>query len=435
MAVWAFIFSLVSAGQVPVQGELSSRALFRIKDRDSSCFSFFTTAGSLVFTPLANERLETKLGFTIRAQGFPLVNSATQLSEADIVEPVSVLLDEAYVRFYDLVPGLTFTAGRQRVHWGSADVINPTDNFTTPDYSDPLVWDRRRPVWMLHLGYSPLNALGMEFGLKPVFEPALNPPGSWYDARILPTAQELRSALVAQLIGMGYDPVLAEQIAGQFDIRIREQMNLPDQTLKDLTWGGRVRTHLGRFDFSLSGLRGYDFLPEAKPVLTTDFAQQRLDFVLNEFFPQKTVFGADLATELAGIGLWAEAAYAFYDDTLLSDRLSVISGIDYSFAGFYLNLQYLHGDFPLARLQTEPGRDFLLAGLEHRFISDRLLVRLGGVLDLKKRSFGLIPLVRVTPVSGLNLELTGLVFSGKTGSAFAPLDRVRELGFGISYQF
>ncbi|MEO0022681.1 MAG: hypothetical protein ABIJ93_02345, partial [candidate division WOR-3 bacterium] len=74
MAVWALIFSLLSAGQVPVQGELSSRALFRIEDRDSSRFSFFNTAGSLVFTPLANERLETKLGFTIRAQGFPLIN-------------------------------------------------------------------------------------------------------------------------------------------------------------------------------------------------------------------------------------------------------------------------------------------------------------------------------------------------------------------------
>jgi len=435
MVLWSLLMSLLLGVELPIQGSLSSRLLFRIDGKDSSRLSWFSNAGSLVFAPEISEQMEAKLGFTLRADRFPKLSSGTELSTADRLEPVTLLLDEAYIRLYNPVPNMSVTIGRQKVHWGSADAVNPTDNFTTPDYSDPLTWDARRPVWMAHLGYSPVSAFGLEFGVKPIFEPAINPPASWYQPKILPTETELRAGLVNQLIQAGYDSLTAQQIAGQFKIKVQENVRLPGTGFKDFTWGGRVKTHFAGLDLALSGLRGYDFLPATLASTSTDFNTQELDLLITEFFPPRTVLGAELATNLAGVGLWAEAGYSFYNDSLLKDELSVIAGLDYSIAGFYLNLQYLHGDFPLARLQLARLKEFLLGAVERRFVGDRLLIRLGGVLDIKKRSFGLMPAVIFTPFSGLELELTGLVFSGSANSAFAPLNKIREIGGGVKYRF
>ncbi|MGQ9708205.1 MAG: hypothetical protein ACUVUR_04960 [bacterium] len=435
MNISGLVISCLILTQMPIRGDIRSRANIRFAGGDSSRLTWFRTSVGLSFIPVTTEKIDSRVGFSVRTAGYPELAKAAELSNAGQMTPVCVLLDEAFVRLYDIVPGLTFTVGRQLIHWGTADAVNPTNNFTTPDYSDPLIWDERRPVWMVHFGYTPISALGFEFGAKPVFEPALAPPAEWYSRSVLPSEEELRSRLIQGLIRQGLDSLTARLVAASYTIIAREDIALPGRNIRDMTWGGRLKGHLGAFDVSLSFLRGYEFLPSVQPVTVINPQEKRFDFVLEERFFKKVVIGGDLAANIAGIGVWVEAAYNLFTDSLFNDELSVIGGLDYSFAGFYANLQFLHGQFPLSQIAAEPVQDFLLGGLEREFFSGRLLLRVGGVLDLKERSSGFVPLLRIAPVSGLELELGGLVFSGSEGSAFGALKEIKELSFGVRHRF
>jgi hypothetical protein len=238
-------------------------------------------------------------------------------------------------------------------------------------------------------------------------------------------------------VGQGLDTAMARQVASLYTITATEDFQLPQNRLKDMTYGGRVKTHFSVVDLSASVLRGYDFLPSAEPVTVIDTHGYTFDFTLRERYARRTVVGGDAAANVAGVGLWAEAAYSMYDDTLPGDEVSVIGGADYTLAGFYLNAQCLHGQFPLALAQTEgePAKDFVLGAIERKFFEERLLVRAGGAVDVKHGSFALLPLVRWMPVSELELEIGGLAFTGKSGSAFASLNDNDEVFLGARYRF
>jgi len=427
----------VLVGAAGVGGDVMSRLHLRTAVLDSAAVSWFETRAKLDFEPELGDLVSAKLGLEFRLDAFPQLTSVGQLGDAARFEPVTALLGETYLRLHNPVPGLTLTAGRQLVHWGTADAINPTDNWNAPDYSDPLIWDGRRPAWMLHIDYSPLSEFGLELAAKPVFEPALSVPGRWFDAQYLPTETALRDGLVQQFIGYGLDSATARYVARMYTINIAEDYQLPANRLRDMTYGGRIRTHFSVFDLSASVLRGYDFLPNAVPEVVTDTATKTLNFTLHEHYARRTVIGGDVATNVGGVGLWAEATWSAYDDTLPEDELSVIGGLDYNLAGFYLNAQYLHGQFPLALAQTsaKPDQDFVLAALERKLFADRLLLRAGGAVDVKHGSLALLPLVRWMPADAVELDLTGVVFAGAAGSAFAPLDANDEACFGVRYRF
>jgi hypothetical protein len=436
MAILGLLAALLS-GTANVGGDVMSRVHLRTAALDSAAVSWFETRAKLDFEPEFGDMVSARLGVEFRLNAFPQLSSVVQLGEAAQFEPVTVLLGETYLRVHNPVPGLTLTAGRQLVHWGTADGINPTDNWNAPDYSDPFTWDARRPAWMLHVDYSPVNEFGVELAAKPVFEPALSVSGRWFHAEYLPSETALRDGLVQQFVGYGLDSATARFVAGMYTISIAEDYQLPANRLKDMTYGGRARTHLSIFDVSAGVVRGYDFLPTAGPEVVTDTATKTMSFTLHERYARRTVIGGDVATNAAGVGLWAEAAWSAYDDSLSEDELSVIGGFDYTLAGFYLNAQYLHGRFPLALMQTsgEPDKDFVLAALERKFFADRLLLRAGGAVDVKHGSFAFMPLARWMPADAVELDLTGFVFAGKTGSAFAPLSANDEVCFGARYRF
>jgi hypothetical protein len=423
------------AGQF--EADLQTRAHLRLDALDSAAVTWFETRPCLVFKPINSDKVDARIGIELRVDGFPGLTSISQLGRPGAFEPVSVLLGETYVRVYDALPGFNLTLGRQLVRWGTADAVNPTDNLVTPDYSDPLTWDARRPVWMAHAEYAPSQFLGLEVAAKPVFEPAMSVSRRWFWVDNLPTVDVLRQGLVQRLVGQGLDTAMARQVASLYTITVTEDFQLPRNRLRDMTFGGRVKTQFSVLDLSASVLRGYDFLPSADPVTVIDTQALALDFTLRERYARRTVVGGDASANLAGVGLWAEAAYSIYDDSLPESGVSVIGGGDYTLAGFYFNAQYLHGQFPLALAQTrgEPTKDFVLGAVERKLAGERLLVRAGGAVDVKHGSFALLPLVRWMPGPGLELDLGALVFSGEPGTAFASLDGNDEVFLGGRYRF
>lgn len=427
---------LVAAGGF--RADLSTRLNLRWAEPESAGLSWFQTRAALDFEPLRGDRVESRVGIELRADAFPALTSVLDPGSANNAEPVEVLLGEAYVRLFDLVPGMNLGLGRQLVSWGTADAVNPTSVLCAPDYTDPLVWDARRPAWMAHAEYTPIPAIGVELAWRPVFEPALIGNSGWFPTMsLLPTADQLRLGLVQQFIEQGVPAESAQVWAGRYTITVGEDYQVPGRTLADGSWGGRLKSRLGPVDVSAGLFRGYDFLPSATPVTTVQPESQTLDFTLVESHPRATFAGADFATDLFGAGLWAEAAWTRYDDSLPEDRLDVIGGMDYTLAGIYANLQYLHGRFPLALASAsgETVGDYLLGAVERHFLGNRVLLRLGGVVEVSDGSWSLQPLARWMPFGGVEVELGGLVFAGEDEEAFAPLDACDEVFLGARYRF
>lgn len=430
----SLIFYLVFA-QSSFQVGLESKLHLRLNALDSSAISWFETRTRLNFSPALSEKIASKVGLEIRAKEFFNFNSVSRLTEPSSFQPIAILLGETYLSLFDIIPNLTFTAGRKLVHWGTADVINPTDNIVTPDYSDPTLWDAKRPVWLIHTEYNPVSSLGLELVIKPIFEPALLTPKNWFWIENLPTVEQLRQSLIASLINQGFDTLTAQRVAESYTITIQEDLAMPKNALKNMSYGGRIKTHFSVFDVSASLLRGYDFLPFATPIITVNPQDYTLDFVLQERYKRKTIIGGDIATNIFDIGIWAEAGYFIYDDSMPKDRLELVVGADYSFQGFYANLQFFRGKFPLAVMQSNDEYNFILGALERKFLADRLLLRAGGIIDTKNGSYGFLPSMRWLPVAGAEIEIGGLFFGGKEGSVFNPLASVKEILFGIRYQF
>lgn len=436
MAASLLLALVVAAGGF--RADLASRLNLRLAEPESLRLSWFQTRVALDFEPLRAERVESRIGVELRADAFPTLSSALEPGGAADAEPVEVLLGEAYVRMFDLVPGLNLGLGRQLVHWGTADAVNPTNVLCAPDYTDPLAWDARRPAWLAHAEYSPVSAFGLELAWRPVFEPALTGTAGWFPTGgRLPTEERLRLGLVQQFIEQGLPPDTALAWAGRYHISIGEDHRLPGRLLADGSWGGRLKTRLGPADISVSALRGYDFLPAAAPVVTVRPETPALEFQLVTYYPRVTFLGADFAADVFGAGVRAEASFSRYDDSLPADRVDVIGGADYTLAGIYANLQYLHGRFPLSLAQTSDGStgDYLLGAVERKFLAERVLLRLGGVVEVTDGSWGLLPLARWSPFGGVEVELGGLVFAGRDGDAFAPLDRHDEVFLGLRYRF
>lgn len=426
--------ALLAAGSW--QADLSGRLNLRWPGGESARLSWFETRAALNFEPPRTDRVTGRLGLELRADGFPTVATLFGSGQAGETEPVELLLGEAFVRLFDLVPGLNLGLGRQLVHWGAADAVNPTNLLCAPDYTDPITWDARRPAWLAHAEYAPLPAVGFELAWRPVFEPALTGTSGWFPAAAqLPTEEQLRLGLVREFIEQGVPPESAAAWAGRYRIAVTEDYRLPGRALADGSWGGRARTRLGPADFSASLLRGYDFLPATLPVTDHRPETREFDFTLVTRYPRATFLGADLAADIYGAGAWAELAWTRYDDSLPADRVDIICGMDYTLAGTYVNLQYLRGRFALALASGLETGDYLLGAVERRFFGERVLLRLGGVVEVTDGSYGLLPLVRWQPFGGTEIELGGLLFAGAEQQAFAPLDRVRELFLGFRYRF
>ena len=73
----------------------------------------------------------------LRNIGLPQVSSSADLYNKGIIDPYNLEIREAYVQLYGfLSPKLDLKIGRQRITWGTADKLNPTDNLNPYDLED-----------------------------------------------------------------------------------------------------------------------------------------------------------------------------------------------------------------------------------------------------------------------------------------------------------
>ena len=384
----------------------------------------------------------------LRNLGIPEISSSSDLYNKGIIDPYNLEIREAYVELYGfLSKNLDVKIGKQRIAWGTADILNPTDNLNPYDLEDVLDFGRHRGSFALNLNYYLSNNFSVQGVFIPFFQPANMPVGIF--GTVFSGSPELPP--------------------GMSPNSFSDTISMPRYNLgESSTIGGKFKGMVGGMDFSLSYVWGVDGLPfstyntiiPVNPIGGVDIHSE-LSFIRNH------IIGADIAGSIGVVGVWAEGA-AFIpedevvmttdvsalflqppgsvtqDSTVLKDEayFKFVVGADYTFGdGSYLNFQYLHG------FVHERGRDaindYFMLGYEKKFFDSKLaIIPIGGGFIISdwediSQNYAIIyaPQIKYQATDNAELALGAYIFTGKGDNAFVNLKDYNMLSFSVRYSF
>lgn len=381
----------------------------------------------------------------LRNFGSNAVKKLSELSDKSHVEPVNIEIREAYVDVKDFViNGLDLKIGRQRIVWGTADKLNPTDNLNPDDLED--IWDYGR-----HLGSNAIKLsyytgdLTITGVFIPTFTPSVLPRGDW--------------------IKIFADEFFTTNFPNFEELYDKIKIQNPEPSLKEASKLGlkiSKRDILG-FDFSISYVYGRDDIPipyktiySLMPIPPSNLSPDSVYL----FFPKMKVIGFDFTGDIKGVGIWGEAGIFYPEEVNLEIVIKTppytafnkildkknytrfVLGLDYTFKnGIYANVQYLHG------FLHERGRgnlkNYIVFNFERKFINDKLKVNfLSGGLEFKrlkdvKNNYALVynPQITYNPVDNFELTIGGRIIDGKGKTTFSKLNDRDEIYLRVKYSF
>jgi len=435
--LFVLTLNIAIAQNLKIGGYVQFDDRVRIKDKTLSWEEYrLDLTGQIEF-----EKVNFYSEVWFRNFGSTNVKKLFELSDKNKVAPIDVDIREAYVDFKGFIfDNLDLRIGRQRIAWGTADKLNPTDNLNPDDLED--IWDYGR-----HLGS---NAIKLSYYLGsftftgvfiPEFVPAVLPRG---DLMLL-FADDFYSNFSGEIdFGSIGDRVIVKK---------------PDATLKDGSkFGFKIaKRDLFGFDVSLSYVYGRDDIPIVKKIYFQSYSTP--DSVILEF-PRMKVLGFDLTGEVAGVGVWAEAGI-FYPEKVdmevfeygymqpgVFGRINVLDkksytrfvlGLDYTTSyGLYLNLQYLHGF--LHERGRENLKNYFTFNFEKRYMNDKVKFNfLSGGVEFKKLKgdYAIIynPQLSFTPVDNFEFSVGGRFIESRGKTTFGKLKDRDEVYVKVKYSF
>lgn len=408
LVLWFGMFwgpSVVPAGETRVGGFLQLDKRFTVGG-DSVTIADFYNRFRLEVSRSLGEQLDFFSSIDLRFYDLPRSASLKDLEELNRQFPTDLSLWEAYVNIYGLFSShLDLRVGKQRISWGTADKLNPTDNLNPDDFSDLVNFSEKIPTWALKATYYMAGAT-----LTAVWLPHLTPV-------LLPR----RGAAL----------FLGFTLSG-----FQDSLHLPSASLRNSMFAFKVRGSLGKWDLSASYFKGYDDIPVLKSMRLFSPLQSLPAGEIALSFPAVQVVGMDFASEIGGAGIWGEGALVFpkkiYSRTLIGDGeektlqlddqpyLKFTLGGDYSFSGgWYVNSQWMHGFF------TERGgrelHDYFFSRIDKKLLQGNVTISLGGVLEVPEWSnlngsygFGMFPEISYQGIDNLTVKAGGFFVEGKT---------------------
>ena len=377
----------------------------------------------------------------LRSLGFPTVQKSADLLDKNKISPLNLDFREAYVDLYGfLFDNLDIRIGRQRIAWGTADKLNPTDNLNPDDLED--IWDFGR-----RLGSDGLKA---SYYLKdytfsliyiPIFTPAVLPRGDWASA-LLPS-MELPAGLTLR--------------------NLTDAITMPKNNPKESSISGvKISKNSFGYDFSFSYVYGRDDLPLTRKItFTPTITPGEIDIASELIYPRMNIAGIDIAGAIANVGVWAEAGVFFPENIMMTTDLSALGmgvqnsialddkpyvkyvlGVDYTFKnGVYINGQYLHGF--IHERGEDNLEDYLMFRMEWKLFDEKLKITpIGGGVEIKdfkdiENNYALIlsPEIAYRPVVNAEITLGVRWIDGKNTTTFGRVKDNDELYFMIKYSF
>ena len=407
--LWAplLLATATSAQQPQFSGFLQLDKRFNVGGDKVTTADFYNRFRLEMAAPLGDQ-LYAFSSVDYRFYDLPRVVSLAGLEDVNQLYPTELSLWEAYVDIYSfLSSNLDVRIGKQRIAWGTADKLNPTDNLNPDDFSDLVNFTEKIPTWAVKGSYY-LGDFTLTGVWLPSFTPILLPRGG--------TSLFLGSEAVA----------------------FRDTLVLPAQEPKNSMFAFKVSGILGRWDYSVSYFRGYDDVPILRSTTIDPRQSDGSAGHLDLGFPKMQVIGVDFATEISGFGLWGEGALFFPEKVISKTNIGSISstavalddkpyfkftlGSDYTFpGGVYLNGQWMHGFF------TERGsaalHDYFFMSVEKKLCNDDIKVTLGGGWEIAgwnnigaRSGYGVFPELAYEAIDNLEIIVGAFVVDGKPGT-------------------
>jgi len=364
----------------------------------------------LEMTAPLNEKLSVLSSLDVRFYDLPRVSSLSSLEDISAEYPTELSVWEAFVDVYGFLhKNIDLRIGKQRIAWGTADRLNPTDNLNPDDFSDLVNFAEKVPTWAVKA-----NVYLGTFTFTSVWLPSLTPV-------LMPRGG---TSLFIDLADYSY----------------QDNLHLPARTPDNSMYAFKLSGEIYNWDFSLSYFSGYDDIPVLNQITLEPTPGNPFHARIDLGFPRMQVVGADMATELFGAGLWGEFGYFLPEKIMTKTTIGALSsssvflddapflkftlGGDYTFpGGFYLNAQWMHGFF--TERGNEKLHDYFILLLEKELLQNRIKISLGGGLEVVQwqglgdnYGYGLFPEIVYQSID--NLELAAGLFSvdGKPTSLF-----------------
>ncbi|MFQ5799404.1 MAG: DUF1302 family protein, partial [Bacteroidota bacterium] len=356
----------VAAQQPKFSGFLRLDKRFNVGDDSLTIADFYNRLRLEMAVPLG-EQLYVFCSLDFRFYDLPRVSSLAGLEDTNAEFPTELTLWEAYVDVYGfLFENLDLRVGKQRLAWGTADKLNPTDNINPDDFSDLVNFTDKIPTWAI--------------------------TGTYYLGNVTLTGVWLPSLTPILLPRSSASLFLGDQIAS-----FQNNLTLPAQQPQNSMFAFKLGSRFGIWDYSLSYFKGYDDIPILRRVNLENGTGPGFSGRLDLGFPKMQVVGVDFATELFGAGFWGEGALFFPEEVILQTTIGNVTstniemddkpyfkftlGGDYTFPnGFYVNGQWMHGFF------NERGsnmlHDYFFLELEKKFLRDKVKMTLTGAMEV-----------------------------------------------------
>jgi hypothetical protein len=385
----------------------------------------------------------------LRNIGLPNITKSADLYNKGIVDPYNLEVREAYIDMFSfLTKNLDLKIGRQRIVWGSADKLNPTDNLNPYDLEDILDFGRHRASDAINMNYYFNTDFSLQGVFIPFFQPANMPMGVFANA--LNPSMNLPQGMI---------------LKGYSDNILMPKYNLGESAIT----GGKFKGVVKGVDFSLSYVWGRDGLPfVTKNTFIPVDTLGGIEINSQLSFARTHIIGADFSTSIAGIGFWAEAAAfipekdmimtndlsAMYSmpplsvtkDTILLEKTKpyekFIVGGDYFFKdGSYLNIQFLHGF--IQERDNDNLNDYFFLRYEKNFFNEKLkVVPISGAFIVTdwnkiKDNYAIVymPQVSYKATDDVEITLSAAIFEGKGDNLFANLKDYNMFMFKLKYSF
>ena len=301
-----------------------------------------------------------RLKFTWRA---PL--SDTAASESGTGELVPEIRD-AYIDIFNFpVSGMELRIGKQRLNFGKSDFFRHLDVVNPFDSSDPILFDRRVPSWLVRLKWS----FGFDTALE-VFAGPGTEQGMYMQGM---NGMDEQLPLYSGLLGGGYT--------------LNSRLDIPDAGVETGVAGARFRTKIGKWDTALVWITRLSPFPMAETVAGTS-SDSSGTVIFSE--KREQYLGLALAGELLGLGVRGELLFRYHpglttsilvDGSPAGSSVSVergwdilwSAGIDYQFpnGGPYLNLEFSRGFIGEYSRSGSGINHYLALSFEQKWDSDR----------------------------------------------------------------
>ena len=457
-----FIYPLTAGADVHLSGRVKLfSSLFLKKNTEGLYFNHDSAE-------FATKRLETRLrlsgflsdqiSYSVRFDSFSQPDAlfsewrfpeSSPSGAPSQAEPFDFFLYEGNIRIIDfIIDGLDFTVGKQRIPWGTADKVNVVDNLNPIDFANFLTFDpdyfaERRPE----------TALNFEYYFSGFTKIQL----VWLLSRQIAPLPSNFSDMVTQGLMPTYINIMTE-----------------NKLFQNTNAGLRFSTVLLNTDIGLSYYRGNYNLPRLYGVTPT--ALTGLEYSYK--YPQREVFGLDVAGEIFSVGFWAEAAYvrpekmdafvfismpvnevpSLVKKTFLlfeDSYFKYVVGADYTLdigTGLYLNAQYLHGFFDEIDYSTQAQsafgfkkgmffgeiEDYFLASAEYSLLKDKLTLEFGGLVEFsgEAESFAFMPSLEYKIKDMVTFQAGGFLVTGdEDQTKFGPFKKDNILFFAFKTDF